>query len=117
MGIFQRPGYGVVHGPGFPGGSVQEPEGPAIPSCEQTSWQEQRCGCGNSGLEKSASGGRGKHGHLRFSAEKWKRHRTASIVVAWGYRFFTTVPWGRLVGVVGGSYSSPGRDEATTIIR
>jgi hypothetical protein len=27
-------------------------------------------------------------------------------------RFCTTVPGGRLVGVAGGSYSSPGRDEA-----
>jgi hypothetical protein len=29
--------------------------------------------------------------HLRLGAKTWRRHRTASIVVACGYRFVTTV--------------------------
>jgi hypothetical protein len=53
-GVFQAPGHGIINGPGFPAGSVQEPE--RVPPCEQEPRQEQGCDCGQSGLEKGASG-------------------------------------------------------------
>jgi hypothetical protein len=54
--VFQRPGHGVVNGPGFPGGCVQQPERPGMPPGEEKPWQEQRCGCGKGGLEKGSTG-------------------------------------------------------------
>ena len=53
--ICQRPGHGIVHGPGFPGGRVQKPERPGVSASTQAPGQEERCDCGNSGLEKGAS--------------------------------------------------------------
>ena len=40
--ICQRPGHGIVHGPGFPGGRVQKPERPGVFSGTQALGQEER---------------------------------------------------------------------------
>jgi hypothetical protein len=65
--VFQRPGHGIINGPGFPAGSVQEPKRPGVFPGPQAPGQEERGDCGSGGLKKSAAGWE-RQEHLRLRA-------------------------------------------------
>ena len=82
---------------------------------EEAPGKDQRCEGSGGGFQKVAAGRVGEHGVLfRFRAFRSKAALNRLHRHGFRRRFGTTVPVGRLAGVVGGSYPSALRDEVET---